>query len=210
MAIGQAGNRARVSDRDRYNGADGQHPKANPWRTLSSKLRYENAWIALTQHEVLNPKGGPGIYGVVHYKNLAIGVLPVDDEGNTWLVGQYRYPTGHYTWEIPEGGGDPLLDPLVSAERELREETGIQAARWRLLLHMELSNSVSDELAFVYLATGLTHGASSPEETEALTLRRLPLLDATAMALDGRITDSVSVAALLRAKVELDAGTLLD
>ena len=184
--------------------------ETNPWQTLSSQLRYENAWIALTHNEVINPSGGPGIYGVVHYRNLALGILPVDDESNTWLVGQYRYPTDHYTWEIPEGGGDPLVDPVESAQRELREETGIEASRWRLMLHMELSNSVSDELAFIYLATGLSFGAPAPEDTEQLTLRRLRLVDAIAMALDGRITDALSVAALMRAKIELDAGTLLD
>ena len=184
--------------------------ETNPWRTLSSQLRYENAWISVTQHEVLNAKGRPGIYGVVHYKNLAIGILPIDAEGNTWLVGQYRYPTQRYSWEIPEGGGQPEVEPIASARRELREETGIEAAHWRLLLHMELSNSTSDEVAYVYLARDLTFGEPAPEDTEALALRKLPLTEAIRMALDGRIADAISVAALLRAKVELDAGTLLD
>lgn len=180
----------------------------NPWQTLSSDVRYDNAWITVTHRDVINPSGGPGIYGLVHYKNLAIGILPVDSEGNTWLVGQYRYPTDHFTWEIPEGGGDPAINPVISAQRELREETGIEATTWRLLLHMELSNSVSDERTYIYIATGLTFGESSPEETEQLTLKKLPLSEAIAMALDGRIVDSLSVAALLRAKIELDAGTL--
>ena len=159
--------------------------ETNPWQTLSSEVRYDNAWITVSHRDVINPSGGPGIYGLVHYKNLAIGILPVDDEGNTWLVGQYRYPTNHYSWEI-----------------------GIEASTWRELLHLELSNSVSDELAYVYRATGLTFGAASPEETEQLTLKKLPLTEAIAMALDGRIVDALSVAALLRAKVEFDAGTL--
>jgi 8-oxo-dGTP pyrophosphatase MutT (NUDIX family) len=183
--------------------------ETNPWQTLSSEVRYDNAWITVTHRDVVNPSGGPGIYGVVHYKNLAIGILPVDHEGNTWLVGQYRYPTDHYSWEIPEGGGDPAIDPLVSAQRELREETGIEASTWRLLLHMELSNSVSDELAYIYLATGLSFGDAAPEETEQLALRKLPLAEAIEMVLDGRITDALSVAALLRAKVQLDDGTLI-
>jgi ADP-ribose pyrophosphatase len=182
--------------------------ETNPWQTLSSEVRYDNPWITVTHRDVINPNGGPGIYGFVHYKNLAIGILPVDADGNTWLVGQYRYPTDHYTWEIPEGGGDPAIDPVISAQRELREETGIEAATWRLLLHMEMSNSVSDERAYIYLATGLTFGASSPEETEQLALKKLPLSEAIAMVLDGRIVDSLSMAALLRAKVELDSGTL--
>lgn len=182
--------------------------ETNPWQTLNSDIRYDNAWITVSHRNVINPSGGPGIYGLVHYKNLAIGILPVDAEGNTWLVGQYRYPTDHYSWEIPEGGGDPTLDPVISAQRELREETGIEASTWRQLLHLELSNSVSDELAYVYLATGLSFGASSPEETEQLTLKKLPLAEAIAMALDGRIVDALSVVALLRAKLELDNGTL--
>jgi len=180
----------------------------NPWLTLSSEVRYDNAWITVTHRDVINPSGGTGIYGHVHYKNLAIGILPLDAEGNTWLVGQYRYATDHYSWEIPEGGGDPGIDPVISARRELQEETGIEASSWRMLLQMELSNSVSDELAYVYLATGLTFRDSSPEETEQLKLRKLPLTEAIEMALDGRITDALSVAALLRAKVELSEGTL--
>jgi ADP-ribose pyrophosphatase len=185
-----------------------QPNETNPWRTLNTDVRYDNAWITVTHRDVINPSGGPGIYGLVHYKNLAIGILPVDAEGNTWLVGQYRYPTDHYTWEIPEGGGDRAIDPLISAQRELREETGIEAASWRLMLQMELSNSVSDEVAYIYIATGLSFGTSSPEETEQLTLKKLLLTEAIAMALDGRITDAMSVAALLRAKIDLDAGTL--
>jgi 8-oxo-dGTP pyrophosphatase MutT (NUDIX family) len=182
--------------------------ESNPWQTLSSEVSYDNAWITVTHRDVINPSGGPGIYGLVHYKNLAIGILPIDTEGNTWLVGQYRYPTGHYTWEIPEGGGDPAIDPIVSAQRELREETGIEAASWRLLLQMELSNSVSDEVAYIYVATDLTYGESSPEETEQLTVKKVPLTEAIAMALDGRITDAMSLAALMRARIDLDEGTL--
>ena len=163
----------------------------------------------MTHRDVINFCGGPSIYGVVHYKNLALAILPVDAEGNTWLVGQYRYPIDRYSWEIPEGGGDPAIEPVISAQRELREETGIEASTWRLLLHMELSNSISDELAYIYLATGLSFGEATPEETEQLMLRKLPLAEAIEMVLDGRITDALSVAALLRARVELDKGTLL-
>jgi 8-oxo-dGTP pyrophosphatase MutT (NUDIX family) len=182
--------------------------ETNPWRVLSAEARYDNAWITVTHHEVLNPAGGPGIYGSVHYKNLAIGVIPIDAEGNTWLVGQYRFPTQTYTWEIPEGGGNPAHTPLESAQRELLEETGIRASRWRLILSdMQLSNSVSDELAYIFIATDLSFGASQPEETEALTVRKLPVAEAIVMAKDGRITDAMSVAGLLRLRLlQLEGG----
>ncbi len=177
--------------------------ETNPWQTLASEQRYANAWIEVTHHDVVTPGGTPGIYGTVHFKHLAIGILPIDAEGFTWLVGQYRYPLQRYSWEIPEGGGEPGATPLESAKRELKEETGLAAAGWDLLLELDLSNSVTDEHAFIYLARDLTPGASSPEDTEQLSLRRLPFEEAYAMALDGRITDVMSVAALLRYKLML-------
>ncbi len=173
----------------------------NPWITLSDRPIYENPWISLTEHQVINPGGGKGIYGTVHFKNLAIGILVVDEEANTWLVGQYRYPLDQYTWEIPEGGGALGTDPLDSAKRELLEETGISANSWSEIQRMHLSNSVSDELGIIYLAQDLSYGKSSPEETEKLTIRKLPLKDAFDMVMNGEITDSLSVAAILKAKV---------
>jgi 8-oxo-dGTP pyrophosphatase MutT (NUDIX family) len=179
----------------------------NPWRTLSSATKYENDWIRVTEHQVLAPSGKPGIYGTVHFKHLAIGVLPVDTEGNLWLVGQHRFPLGRYSWEIIAGGGEPDLDPLESARRELKEEAGIEAANWRRILDLDLSNSVTDQHGFVYLATGLSFGQPEPDDTEALTLRRVPLDEAVAMALDGRITQALSVAAILRLKLLLLDGS---
>jgi 8-oxo-dGTP pyrophosphatase MutT (NUDIX family) len=179
-------------------------PEANPWRTLSSSLPYANRWIELRHHEIVTPAGTPGIYGVVHFHNLAVGVLPIDDEGYTWLVGQYRFPLGRYSWEIPEGGSAIGIDPLLGAQRELREETGIEAREWRLLLELDLSNSVTDEHALLYLATGLSYGESSPDETESLALRRLPFDEVYAMVLDGRITDAMAVCAILRYKLLRD------
>jgi 8-oxo-dGTP pyrophosphatase MutT (NUDIX family) len=173
-------------------------PTPDPWQTLSSELRYENAWIEVTEHQVINPGGGAGIYGTVRFKHLAVGVLPIDDEGNTWLVGQYRYPLKRYSWEIPEGGGEPGVDPLESAQRELREETGIEAARWQRLVELDLSNSVTDEHAVIYLATGLSFGLPQPEETESLSLMQVGFDEAYEMVRDGRITDAMSVAAILR------------
>ncbi|HLF79299.1 MAG TPA: NUDIX hydrolase, partial [Dehalococcoidia bacterium] len=140
--------------------AEDAGPEENPWQTLSSELKYSNPWIEVTEHQVVNPSGGPGIYGTVHFKHLAIGILPLDHEGYTWLVGQYRYPLERYSWEIPEGGGVHGVDPLDSAKRELQEETGIEAKNWQRLVEIDMSNSVSDERATVFLATGLTFGES--------------------------------------------------
>lgn len=177
------------------------NPNKNPWKTLSDKLIYENPWISLTEHQVINPGGGEGIYGKVHFKNLAIGIIVLDDDYNTWLVGQYRYPLDQYSWEIPEGGGSLQTDPLLSAQRELIEETGITATSWTEIQRMHLSNSVSDELSIIYLARDLTFGVSSPEETEQLTIRKIPFNDAYSMVINGEITDSISVAAILKVKL---------
>jgi len=175
--------------------------EVNPWTTLERKEIYDNNWINVNEHQVINPSGGPGIYGVVHFKNLAIGILPLDEHNNTWLVGQYRYPLQAYSWEIPEGGGPLGLDPLDGAKRELLEETGLTATDWTEIQRMHLSNSVSDELAIIYVARGLTMGIAAPEETEDLQLRKLPFEEAYQMVLDGSITDSMSVAAILKTKI---------
>ncbi len=170
----------------------------NPWKTLSIKPVYDNPWISVTHREVTNPSGKPGIYGLVHFKNLAIGVVPLDNEGNVWLVGQFRYPLGRYSWEIPEGGCPLGQDPLEAGKRELREETGIIAGHWEKLLDLHLSNSVTDETGVVYLARNLTFGKADPEDTEDLAIKRLPLSEAVDMVNRGEITDVITVAALLR------------
>jgi 8-oxo-dGTP pyrophosphatase MutT (NUDIX family) len=170
----------------------------NPWTTLSTREVYRNPWIAVSESAVRNPQGGPGIYGVVHFQNRAIGVVPIDEEGCTWLVGQFRYALGTYEWEIPEGGCPLGEAPLAAAHRELLEETGLRAERMELLLdNIALSNSVTDERGTLYVARNLTMGESAPEETEDLRLRRLPLSEAIKMVKKGAITDSLSVIALL-------------
>lgn len=170
----------------------------NPWTTLSGVEKYDNAWINVTEYAVINPSGGKGIYGKVHLKNKAIGVIPLDAEGNTWLVGQYRYTLNEYSWEIPEGGGLLHVDPLDSAKRELKEETGLTATKWSLLTRLHTSNSVTDEEAFLYTAEDLKEGENSLEDTEAdLKVWKLPLTEAVAMALRGEITDSMSMIGLL-------------
>ncbi|MGB4399166.1 MAG: NUDIX hydrolase [Daejeonella sp.] len=178
-----------------------ENPNKNPWQTLSEKRFYDNQWISLTEYQIINPGGGAGIYGKVHFKNLAIGIIVLDENFDTWLVGQYRYPLDQYSWEIPEGGGPLHEDPLKSAQRELLEETGITANNWTEIQRLHLSNSVSDELAIIYLARDLSFGEPSPEETEQLIIRKLPFREAFNMVMRGEITDSLSVAAILKVKV---------
>jgi 8-oxo-dGTP pyrophosphatase MutT (NUDIX family) len=176
----------------------------NPWTILSERAVYDNKWIGVTEYDVINPNGGKGIYGVVHFKALAIGVVPLDEELNTWLVGQYRFPLEQYSWEIPEGGGDPAVPPVESAQRELLEETGLVAKEWTPIMEMHLSNSVSDEKAILFLARQLEQREPEPEETEQLVVRKVPFEEAYRMVMNGEITDSMSVAAILKVKILLN------
>jgi ADP-ribose pyrophosphatase len=178
----------------------------NSWTTLAVATRYETPWIKVSQHEVLNPSGTPAIYGVVSFKNKAIGVLPLDKDNNTWLVGQWRYPLGQYSWEIPEGGGPHDEDPLDSAKRELKEETGLVAKNYTELCRMHTSNSVSDELAIIYVARDLEQTESEPDETEDLQIRKVPFAEAERMVMDGEITDSLSMVAILKTRILIDKG----
>lgn len=173
------------------------HSEDNPWTTLGSRSIYENPWIAVREDQVLRPDGQPGIYGVVHFKHRAIGVLPVDEQGRIWLVGQYRYPLGRYSWEIPEGGGREDESNEETALRELREETGLIAGTLEPLLVSHLSNCVCDEVAYLFRATNLVQGPSEPEGTERLHVRRVEWDEAWRMLKEGAITDSLSVMALL-------------
>jgi len=151
----------------------------------------------VNEHEVINPKGGNGIYGKVHFKNKAIGIIPIDDDLNTWLVGQYRYTLDEYSWEIPMGGGLLENDTLESAKRELKEETGLSATEWIQIMRIHTSNSVTDEEGFIFLARGLTEGETEFDPTEDLAIKKLPFNDALRMVLDGKITDSLSIAGIL-------------
>jgi 8-oxo-dGTP pyrophosphatase MutT (NUDIX family) len=170
----------------------------NPWKVVSRSSVYENNWIRVDHHEVLNPSGGPGIYGVVHFKNYAVGVVPIDEQGHVVLVGQYRFPLGAYSWEIPEGGGNLSLGILESAQRELREECGLAAKRWLELIGSDLSNSATDESATAYLAWDLSDVPAAPEETEHLQIAHVPFWQAVERVKRGDIRDSLTVMALLR------------
>ena len=168
----------------------------------SRRVAYENAWITVWHDEVSRPDGSPGIYGVVHFGNLAAGVVAFDDEDRIPLVGQHRYTLDRESWEIPEGGVPPTETALEGIQRELREETGVEARDWQELGRLDLSNSVTDEEAVLFIARGLRHGEATPEPTESLSVRWVPFDEAVAMTRDGRITDAISVAAILRVALD--------
>jgi 8-oxo-dGTP pyrophosphatase MutT (NUDIX family) len=173
----------------------------NPWKIIADKTVYTNPWIAVTEYDVLNPAGKKGIYGKVHYKNIAIAVVPIDEEGNTYIVGQYRFTINEYSWEVPEGGCPEGTEPIDSAKRELLEETGLVAAEWKQIMKLHLSNSVTDEVAYVFIATQLKQHTPEPEETEQLIIKKIPFEEAYQMVQEGIITDALSVAAIQKIKL---------
>ena len=179
---------------------DWLRPHGIPWRRGLARAVYDNPWISLTEFDATAPTGAPALYGLVGFKNIAIAVLPLHDDGTITLVGQHRFPAGDYSWEIPEGGGPLADDPLDSARRELREETGLVAAHWREVLRMQLSNSVTDEKAVCYLATGLSQAdaVAHGDDTEDIAIVRVPFREALDAALAGWIEDALTVAMLLR------------
>jgi 8-oxo-dGTP pyrophosphatase MutT (NUDIX family) len=180
----------------------------NPWTVLNKKEVYDNPWINLTEFDVINPSGGKGIYGKVHFKNNAIGVIALDEELNTYLVGQYRFTLNKYSWEIPEGGGPLGIDLLESAKRELKEETGLVAGEWTKLLDLHLSNSVTDEYSCIFMARSLKQEEAMPEETEQLVVKKVPFDEVYEMVEKGIITDSIAVAGILKVKILLLEGKL--
>jgi 8-oxo-dGDP phosphatase len=168
------------------------------WKKLGSRLVYDNPWITVYEDQVVNPGGGENQYGHIHFKNKAVAIVPLDDESNTWLVGQDRYTLGAYSWEVPMGGAASDEEPLDAAKRELKEETGLSAAKWTSIMHLHTSNSITDEEGFVFLAENLSEGEPEFEETEKLEIRKLSLEQALEMVSNGEITDAISVAAILK------------
>jgi len=173
------------------------------WKKQHSKNIYDNPWFSVAEDEVINPGGGISHYGKINFNNIAIGIIPIDENNNTWLVGQYRYVPDCYSWEIPMGGGAMDKPTLDSAKRELKEETGLSAKHWTELMRCHTSNSVTDERGIVYIAKDLTEGETEFEETEDLRILKLPVEDAIAHALNGEITDVISVASLLKLSTTL-------
>lgn len=180
----------------------------NPWITKSSEKKYENPWISLTEHQVIHPGGKDGIYGVVNFNSIATGIIPLDEDYNTWLVGQYRYTLNRYSWEIPEGGGALDIDPLISAQRELREETGIVAKQWTEIMRLDLSNSVTDEEGVVYVAKDLSFFDPEPDEDEELQIKKLPFIDVFNMAMNGDITDGLALSAIFKTQHLISQGSI--
>ena len=180
----------------------------NPWMQLSRETKYENPWIRVVEDKVKNPAGNDGIYGVVQFKTHAIAIIPLDENNNTWIVGQYRYPQDSYEWEIVEGGCPVGTSPLDTAKRELIEEVGLYADSFEMILEMQLSNSTTDELSYTYIARGLKYVGEEPEEDEQLAIRKLPFEEVYQMVMRGEIRDSLSVASVLKAKALLDAGKI--
>lgn len=176
----------------------------NPWKTLDSEVKYENPWIKVTHSNVLTPGNDKGVYGSVHFKNWAIGMVPLDKELNTWIVGQYRYPLNQYSWEIPEGGGPIGESALDTAKRELSEEVGLVAKKWTQIQTFHLSNSVSDEYGELFLAQDLEEFENHPDPDEELVVKKMPFNDVFQMVLSGEITDSMSIMAILKVKYLID------
>lgn len=177
---------------------DWMRPRGPVWTPRQSRLVYENPWIKVTEHRPIAPTGREALYGIVHMKNLALGVVPLHEDGTVTLVGQHRFVFGDYSWEIPEGGGTIGEDPVEHARRELAEEAGLAATDMRQILAFQLSNSVTDETGFVYLATGLTAVAAEPDENEDIAVVRVPFREALDLAMAGEIRDMITVASLLR------------
>jgi 8-oxo-dGTP pyrophosphatase MutT (NUDIX family) len=172
--------------------------RIGPWTRRSRRVAYDNPWITVWHDEVARPDGSPGVYGVVHFANRAVGAVILDDDDRVLLVGQHRYTLDRYSWEIPEGGVPEGEAPLDGARREVREETGVEADGWREIVRFDLSNSISDETGVIFAAHVTGHGVASPEPSEEIAIRWVAFDEALAMTIDGRISDAMSILGLQR------------
>lgn len=176
----------------------------NPWRNIDEEVKYDNPWIKVTHSNVINPGGLKGIYGSIHFKHWAIGIIPLDKNMNTWLVGQYRYPVKQYSWEIPEGGGPLGTESKETAKRELSEECGLKAKKWTQIQKFHLSNSVSDEYGEIFLAQDIEEFENHPDPEEELVIKKIPFEKVLKMVLKGQITDSISIMGIYKVKYLID------
>lgn len=182
--------------------------KRGPLTIRGERPVFANPWIMGVDYHVETPAGRAFTYTIVHFRNWATGVVALHEDGSIVLVGQHRFALDAYSWEIPEGGASEDEGPLAGAQRELAEEAGLAASDWREIMQMHLSNSVTDEHAYVYLATGLTAAEAEPDDTEDITVKRVPFAEALTMVMDGAITDSITVAAILKVAQMARAGEL--
>jgi len=173
----------------------------SPWQTLGREVKYDNPWIRVEEHQVINPSGGAGIYGTVTFKNRAVAIVALFENGDTLLVGQFRYPLQQYHWELPMGGAPDDESALACAQRELQEETGYSANKWRPILSMHLSNSITQEQGFTFIAEELLEGEMALEETEDITLQRLPFEHVFQQVMSGEITDAITVASIMKVRL---------
>ena len=180
----------------------------NPWQIMDSNVKYENAWIRVIEHEVMTPAQKEGIYGVVEFKNKAIAILPLDEDYNTWLVGQYRFPMQQYEWEVPEGGSPVNETPLETAKRELAEEVGLVATEYIFIQEVQLSNCTTNEIGFIFVAKGLSEVTTSFDDTEVLQGKKLAFEEVYQMAVRGEIRDNFSLTAIYRVKLMIQQGLL--
>lgn len=180
----------------------------NPWKTLTIRQQYDSPWICTEEHDVINPAGKQSIYSKVCFKNIAVAIIPLTENHETYLVGQFRYPTQSYEWEVCEGGCPIGTSPVATAKRELIEECGITAQIFTEVLHMQLSNAATDEVSYTYVAQQLTFGNNDPEETEQLTIKKMPFAQVFEMAMNGEIKDGLSVASIFKVQLMIEKGLL--
>jgi len=179
----------------------------NPFKKTREEVVYDNNWISVKHADIITPKNTTGIYGTVHFKNYAIGIIPIDADGNTYLVGQYRYALDAYSWEIPEGGGPLQNDILLSAKKELQEEVGFFANRWTKIAELNTSNSVTDEVGIIFVAQDLEQTDTAHEDTEELQIKKMHITEAIDWAMQGKIKDAIAIIGLLKLKILIDNKT---